>query len=197
MHKGFPLHNWVSSRQVLQEENEKKKKDHDVFWDFFIAFKFLTNDLLVIIADVDKRSRCHVIAIYVKSIKIALIFALLIEIQHLPMASGYHWFNKVIINCTLFLCFLTAILSRINFESKTWIVKLAKASTMVWRGWSRIWISVKKGIKKCWDFCYLKISGFFNKIPGYPVGFNFGFFTHFIDWNISSKGINCIVRRLN
>ena len=35
--------------------------------------------------------------------------------------------------------------------------------------------------KKSRDFCYLKIPGFFNKIPGYPVGFNFGFFTHFID----------------
>ena len=35
--------------------------------------------------------------------------------------------------------------------------------------------------KKSRDFCYLKIPGFFNKIPGYPVGFNLGFFTHFID----------------
>ena len=35
--------------------------------------------------------------------------------------------------------------------------------------------------KKSRDFCYLKIPGFFDNIPGYPVGFYFEFFTHFID----------------
>ena len=86
---------------------------------------------ILYLANIKVRPRRIKISIFIKSIEITLIMALLSEIQCLSSAiSLTRMSNLGPLMCALFLSFLAAIESRLRFESKIGIVILAKTQVV-------------------------------------------------------------------